>query len=65
VSSGFFQSVNKGLNWTNQPFDCGTQCRALAPLQFEVLGTPVPEPSTLLLFLAGLAALRGRCFRRK
>ncbi len=65
VSSGFFQSVDKGLDWTNMPFDCGSQCGALAPLRFEVLGAPVPEPSTLLLFLAGLAALRARCFRRK
>jgi hypothetical protein len=65
VSSGFFQSLDNGLDWTNQPFDCGSQCGALAPLQFEVRGTTVPEPSTLLLFLAGLAALRERCRRRK
>jgi len=65
VSSGFFQSVDEGLDWTNKPFGCMSQCGALAPLQFEVLGAPVPEPSTLLLSLAGLAGLRLKCFRRK
>jgi hypothetical protein len=65
VSSGFFQSVDKGLEWTNQPFGCESQCGALAPLQFEVLGAPVPEPSTLLLFLSGLAGLRVTFFRRR